>query len=83
MHVDQVGLAVRLCRDRRLVGAIDRLRMRSEEAIVLVHLAELRGAESYILAKFHIVCLDSDPRGRQNLLAIHERPDNEECRRQR
>lgn len=63
---------MRLCRDRCFVGAIDRLCVRPEEAVVLVHFAGLRGAESYIVAEFHIVCLDSDHRGRQHLLAIHD-----------
>lgn len=74
MHINQVRLAMRLRWDRRLVGAIDCLRMRSEEAVDLVHFARLRGAESYILAEFHIVCLDSDHRRRQHLLAIHNDP---------
>ncbi len=83
MHVDPIGLTVRFCRNRRLIGAIDRLRMRPEEAVVLVYLAELRGAERYILAEFHIVCLDSDHRGRQNLLAHPQGPDNEDGLRRR
>ena len=74
MHVNQVGLAMRLCRDRRLISVIDRLRMRSEQVVVLVHLARLRRSESHILAEFRIVCLDSDHRGRQHLLTIHDNP---------
>ncbi len=70
MHINKVGLAMRLCWDYTLIRTISRRPMCAEETILLVDLAHASRAQRDVLSQLHVICLNPKLRRPEDLLAV-------------